>query len=76
MADFPSRWSGFDLSHVGSVVDRGALGQVFSEYFGFPCHPFIPLITPQSSPSSLIQGWYNMPINGRSNSGLGSISAQ
>jgi hypothetical protein len=29
---------------MGSVVDRGALGQVFSEYFGFPCHSFIPLI--------------------------------
>jgi hypothetical protein len=27
--------------HVGSVVDKVALGQVFSEYFGFPCQsPF------------------------------------
>jgi hypothetical protein len=24
-------------SHVGFVVDKMALGQVFSEYFGFPC---------------------------------------
>jgi hypothetical protein len=24
-------------SHVGFVVDKVALGQVFSEYFGFPC---------------------------------------
>jgi hypothetical protein len=24
--------------HVGFVVDKVALGQVFSEYFGFPCH--------------------------------------
>jgi hypothetical protein len=24
-------------SHVGFVVDEAALGQVFSEYFGFPC---------------------------------------
>jgi hypothetical protein len=23
--------------HVGFVVDKTALGQVFSEYFGFPC---------------------------------------
>jgi hypothetical protein len=23
--------------HVGFVVDKVALGQVFSEYFGFPC---------------------------------------
>jgi hypothetical protein len=23
--------------HVGFVVDTAALGQVFSEYFGFPC---------------------------------------
>jgi hypothetical protein len=23
---------------VGFVVDKVALGQVFSEYFGFPCH--------------------------------------
>jgi hypothetical protein len=23
--------------HVGLVVDKVALGQVFSEYFGFPC---------------------------------------
>jgi hypothetical protein len=24
----------------GFVVDKAALGQVFSEYFGFPCQPF------------------------------------
>jgi hypothetical protein len=29
---------------------REALGQVFSEYFGFPCHSFIPLVAPQTSP--------------------------
>jgi hypothetical protein len=34
---------------VGFVVDKVALGQVFPEYFGFPCLPiFIPLISPQS----------------------------
>jgi hypothetical protein len=26
--------------HVGFVVDKAALGQVFSEYFGFPCQSF------------------------------------
>jgi hypothetical protein len=25
---------------VGFVVDKVALGQVFSEYFGFPCHSY------------------------------------
>jgi hypothetical protein len=73
---FPQRRTGFEpcSSHVGSVVDRAALGQVSSEYFSFPCHSFIPLIAPQSSPS-IIQGWYNRPINDRSNSGPGSTPA-
>jgi hypothetical protein len=34
---------------VGFVVDKVALGQVFSEYFGFPCqssfHQFFSAIT-------------------------------
>jgi hypothetical protein len=25
------------LCHVGFLVDKVVLGQVFSEYFGFPC---------------------------------------
>jgi hypothetical protein len=35
---FPPRRPGFEprSSHVGFVVDKVALGQVFSEYFGFP----------------------------------------
>jgi hypothetical protein len=33
---FPPRRPGFK-SHVGFVVDKVELGQVFSEYFGFPC---------------------------------------
>jgi hypothetical protein len=38
---------------VGLVVDKVASGQVFSEYFGFPCQkPFIPP-TSSSSSSSL-----------------------
>jgi hypothetical protein len=32
-ANFLVLWSG----HVGFVVDKVALRQVFSEYFGFPC---------------------------------------
>jgi hypothetical protein len=40
VAGFPPRRPGFDpvSGQVGSVVDKVALGQVFSEYFGFPCH--------------------------------------
>jgi hypothetical protein len=26
--------------HVGFVVDKAVLGQVFPEYFGFPCQSF------------------------------------
>jgi hypothetical protein len=39
VAGFPPRQSGFDprSSHVGFVVDKVALGQVFSECFCFPC---------------------------------------
>jgi hypothetical protein len=33
----PPRRPGFASGqHVGFVVDKAALGQVFSEYFGFP----------------------------------------
>jgi hypothetical protein len=35
--------------HVGFVVEKMAPGQVFSEYFGFPCQPhFIPPTSPSS----------------------------
>jgi hypothetical protein len=73
VAGFPPPLPEFESgsSHVGSVVERAALGQVSSKYFGFPCNSFIPLITPQSSPFA-IQCWYNGPIYGLSNSGLGS----
>jgi hypothetical protein len=40
-AGFPPRPPGFAYwQHVGFVVDKAALGQVFSECFGFPCQPF------------------------------------
>jgi hypothetical protein len=39
--DFPPRRQGFVYGqHVGFLVDKAALGQVFSEYFGFPCQSF------------------------------------
>jgi hypothetical protein len=39
VSGFPPRWPRFDprLGHVGFVLNEVALGQVFSEYFGFPC---------------------------------------
>jgi hypothetical protein len=40
-AGFPPRRPGFAYGqHVGFVVDKAALEQVFSEYFGFPCLSF------------------------------------
>jgi hypothetical protein len=57
--------------HVGSVVDRTALGHDSSEHFGLPCHSFSPLTRPQTSPS-IIEVWYNTPINCRGISELGS----
>jgi hypothetical protein len=36
IAGFPPRRPGSD--HMGFVVDKVALGQVSSKYFGFPCH--------------------------------------
>jgi hypothetical protein len=50
---------------VGYVVDKVALGQVFSEYFQFPFPIFTPPISLQS-PSPIIRGWYNRPVSGRS----------
>jgi hypothetical protein len=42
---------------VGFVVDKVALGQVFSEYFGFPCHSSF-----HQTPSlSISRGRYNRP---------------
>jgi hypothetical protein len=37
--------------HVGFVVDKVALGQVFSEYFGFPCQSsFYQILYPHNHP--------------------------
>jgi hypothetical protein len=51
-------------------VDNVALGQVFSEYFGFPLPIFIPPVAPQS-PSSIIWGWFDRPVVAAVPSGLG-----
>jgi hypothetical protein len=34
----------------GFVVDKMAPGQVFSEYFGFPCHSFHQILHPHNHP--------------------------
>jgi hypothetical protein len=40
-AGFPPRRPGFAYGqYMGFVVDKAALGQVFSKYFGFPCQLF------------------------------------
>jgi hypothetical protein len=42
---------------VGIVVDKAALGQLFSEYFGFPAN--------RSTDFSIIiitRGWHNRPL--------------
>jgi hypothetical protein len=46
VAGFPPRRPGFNprSGHVGFVVDKVALGQVFSEYFGFPYQSFHQLL--------------------------------
>jgi hypothetical protein len=38
VAGFPLWWPRFEpgSGHVGIVVEKAALGQVFSEYLGFP----------------------------------------
>jgi hypothetical protein len=51
--------------HVGFVMDKVALGQVFSEYFCFPCQSSF-----HQSPPSIIWGWYNRPVLAAVPSGL------
>jgi hypothetical protein len=62
VAGFPPRRPGFEpgSGHVRFVVHKVALGQVFSEYFGFPCQSSFHQLL-QKSPSSIIWGWYNRP---------------
>jgi hypothetical protein len=61
-AGFPPRLPRFAYGqHVGFVVDKVALGQVFSEYFGFPCQSFH-----RFSIIIINWGWHNRPLSGRS----------
>jgi hypothetical protein len=57
-----TRRPGFDpgSGQVGFVVDKVALCQVFSEYFGFPCQPSFHQLL-HNHPSPIIWGWYNKP---------------
>jgi hypothetical protein len=63
VSGFPPRRPGFEpgSDQVGFVVDKVALGRVFSEYFGFPCqssfHQILHL--------KITRGRYNRPISGR-----------
>jgi hypothetical protein len=51
------------------VVNKVALGQVFSEYFGLSLPIFIQPTAPQSS-SSITWGWYNRQVMATVPSGL------
>jgi hypothetical protein len=44
------------------VGDKVALGQVSSEYFGFPCQSLFHHFLHNHHPSPIIRGWYNRPI--------------
>jgi hypothetical protein len=54
VADFPQQRSGFKSrsGNVGFVLDKTALGQIFSNYFGFHCHSFHRLLHNHHHPSS------------------------
>jgi hypothetical protein len=47
---------------VGFVVDKVALGQVFSEYFCFPANSHS---TDCSTLIYMNRGWYSRPVSGR-----------
>jgi hypothetical protein len=56
VAGFPPRRSGFEprSGQVGFVVNKVALGQVFSEYFGFPCQfLFHQILHPHNQPGQV-----------------------
>jgi hypothetical protein len=54
VAGFPPRRPGFEpgSGHVAFVMDKVALGQVFSEYFCFHCHSFHRLLHTHHHPPS------------------------
>jgi hypothetical protein len=55
VAGFPLRRPGFEpgSGHVEFLVEKVALGKIFSEYFGFPLAIFISPIA-SKSPSTII----------------------
>jgi hypothetical protein len=59
VAGFPKRRPRFKpgSSHVGLLLDIVALGQVFSEYFGFPCQSSFHQFS-----TTTLRGWYNRPV--------------
>jgi hypothetical protein len=62
---FPPRRPGFDprSGHMRLMVNKVALGQVFSPNTSVSLPILIPSTAPHSS--TLIRGWYNWPISGR-----------
>jgi hypothetical protein len=60
MASTAAAWFEPGSSHVGFVVDKVELGQVFSEYFGFPCQSLLQQLF--HSPLSIMWGWYDRQI--------------
>jgi hypothetical protein len=67
IAEAVSRWLPTAATRVQSRVWSSGIcggqigaGQVFSEYFDFPCHSFHPILHPHNHP-----GRYNRPVNGR-----------
>jgi hypothetical protein len=55
IAEAVSRWlpTAAARVQVGFVVDKVASGQVFSEYFGFPCHSFQKILHPHNHPGQV-----------------------
>jgi hypothetical protein len=56
-AGFPPPRPGFEhgSGQVGFVVNKEALGQVFSEYFGFPCQSSFHQILHHHNHAGLVQ---------------------
>jgi hypothetical protein len=55
---------------VGFLVDKMVLGQVFSEYFGFPCQFLLHQFLHNHHHPRMIWGWYSSPVVAAVPSGL------
>jgi hypothetical protein len=51
------------VSQVRFVVDKVASGQVFSEYFGFPCHSFHQILHPHNHPGQVFSEYFGFPCH-------------